>query len=67
MLFASANYNVIIYDADSEQINIAYNKIKLDLETMEKNGILRGNIKAEKQIELIKGEQIIIIVFYFNI
>lgn len=64
MLFASANYNVVIYDVDSEQIKIAYNKIKLDLETMEKNGILRGNIKAEKQIELIKGKQIIVYYYY---
>lgn len=64
MLFASANYNVVIYDVDLEQINIAYNKIKLDLETMEKNGILRGNIKAEKQIELIKGKQIIAYNYY---
>lgn len=64
MLFASANYNVVIYDVDSKQINIAYNKIKLDLETMEKNGILRGNIKAEKQIELIKGKPIIVYYYY---
>lgn len=55
MIFASANYNVTIYDVNLEQVNIAYNKIKSDLERMEKNGNLRGNTSAAKQIELIKG------------
>lgn len=57
MIFASANYNVYIYDVNQEIVNTAYNKIKSDLETMEKNGILRGNTSAAKQIGLIKGEQ----------
>ncbi|XP_026817903.1 lambda-crystallin homolog [Rhopalosiphum maidis] len=55
MLFASARYNVIIYDINLELVNTAYEKIKSELKTMEKNGILRGNLTAEQQIELIKG------------
>lgn len=56
MLFASAHYNVTIYDISSEQIDTAYDKIKSQLETMEKKGILRGNLSAEQQIGLIKGK-----------
>jgi len=55
MLFASAHYNVIIYDISLELVNTAYEKIKTELKTMEKNGILRGSITAEQQIQLIKG------------
>lgn len=55
MLFASAHYNVTIYDVNLDQVNAAYNKIKSELQTMEKNGILRGSLNAEQQIELING------------
>ncbi|XP_050442280.1 lambda-crystallin homolog [Adelges cooleyi] len=55
MLFASVRYNVVIYDVDYEQVKNAHNKIKNELEIMEKNGTLRGNIGAEQQIALIKG------------
>jgi len=61
MLFASANYNVTIYDINLEQVNTAYDKIKSELETMGKKGILRGNLSAEQQIELIKGKTFLII------
>lgn len=56
MLFASANYNVTIYDINSEQVDTAYENIKTQLDTMEKKGILRGNLSAVQQIELIKGK-----------
>lgn len=56
MLFASAHYNVIIYDLDSDLVNTAYDKIKSQLEKMEKDGILRGSLSAEQQISLIKGK-----------
>lgn len=56
MLFASAHYNVTIYDVNLEQVNTAYDKIKSELQTMEKKGILRGNLSAEQQIELITGK-----------
>lgn len=55
MLFASAHYNVVIYDVNLEQVNTAYEKIKAELLTMEKNNILRGSLSAEQQIKLIKG------------
>jgi len=56
MLFASAHYNVIIYDISLELVNTAYDKIKSELKTMEEKGILRGDLSAEQQIELIKGK-----------
>lgn len=55
MLFASANYSVDLYDVSSELVNKAYDKLKSELETMEKKGILRGSLNAEQQIKLIKG------------
>lgn len=62
MLFTSAHYHVTIYDVNLEQVTNAYNNIKLELEKMEKNGILRGSISAEKQFELIKGKEIIVLI-----
>lgn len=56
MIFTSANYNVVLYDVSLEQVNNAHEKIKSELKIMEKNGILRGNLNAEQQIELIKGK-----------
>lgn len=64
MLFVSARYNVIIYDINSELVNTAYEKIKSELKTMEKNGILRGNLTAEQQIELIKGRYLTNLIEY---
>lgn len=56
MLFASARYNVTIYDVNSEQVNTAYEKIKSELKKMGEKGILRGSLNAEQQIGLIKGK-----------
>lgn len=69
MLFASAHYSVNIYDINSEQVNTACDKIKTELETMEKNGILRGSLNAEQQIKLIKGctTHNFYIVYYFEL
>lgn len=61
MLFASAHYNVTIYDINLEQVNTAYDKIKSEIETMGQKGILRGNLSAEQQIELIKGKTFLLI------
>lgn len=55
MIFTSANYKVVIYDVSLELVNNSYDKIKSELKTMEKNGILRGSLNADQQIELIKG------------
>ncbi|VVC26828.1 3-hydroxyacyl-CoA dehydrogenase, conserved site,6-phosphogluconate dehydrogenase C-terminal domain- [Cinara cedri] len=55
MLFASAHYNVVIYDVNLEQVNTALEKIKSELITMEKNNIIRGSLSAEQQIERITG------------
>jgi len=45
-------------------VNTAYEKIKSELKTMEKNGILRGNLTAEQQIELIKGRYLTNLIEY---
>lgn len=55
MLFASAGYDVFIYDVNLEQVNTAHEKIKSELVTMEKKNILRGSLSAEQQIKLIIG------------
>ncbi|XP_050523358.1 lambda-crystallin homolog [Daktulosphaira vitifoliae] len=55
MLFTSAGYNVVLYDVEQAQVKAAYNNIKIELEKLEKNGILRGKIGAKEQFNLIKG------------
>lgn len=65
MLFASADYNVIIYDVNLEQINTAYDKIKCELQTMEQKGILKGNLSAEQQIKLITGKSFLLIIIRY--
>lgn len=66
MLFASVHYNVTIYDVSLEQVNASYEKIKSELITMEKNGILRGSLNAEQQIGLIKGKLILLIIYVYK-
>lgn len=56
MIFASAGYKVFIFDIESSQIEGALNDIKTQLQTFEKEGIMRGTLSAEKQIALIKGK-----------
>lgn len=56
MIFASADYKVYIYDIEPSQIEGALNDIKTQLQTFQKDGILRGTLSAEKQFALIKGK-----------
>ncbi|XP_077996999.1 lambda-crystallin-like [Glandiceps talaboti] len=55
MLFASAGYNVYLFDIDPSLVEKAVDSIKTSLESLEKEGLLKGNLSAQEQIGLIKG------------
>jgi len=55
MLFASAGYNVYIYDIDNNQITSALKDIEEQLKMLEAKKLLRGELSASQQCSLIKG------------
>ena len=55
MIFASVGYKVSLYDIDSKQVDKALENISVELEQFEKDGVLRGNLKADEQRPLITG------------
>uniref|UniRef100_A0A023FAH6 L-gulonate 3-dehydrogenase n=1 Tax=Triatoma infestans TaxID=30076 RepID=A0A023FAH6_TRIIF len=55
MLFASAGYNVTIYDVIHQQMENAKTDIKQQMLSLEKNNLLRGKLSAEQQFALISG------------
>lgn len=57
MLYAGVGYNVKIYDIDPKQIETALSDIRQQLETLEKNHLLRGKLTAAQQIACISGKQ----------
>ena len=59
MLFAGVGYEVVIYDIEPKQLESAMLDIKNQLETHEKTGMLRGNLSAKNQYELIRSNYLI--------
>ncbi|CAG0887562.1 unnamed protein product [Cyprideis torosa] len=57
MIFASKGYSVCIYDIAESQLTSALNDIGNQLKALEKSGMIRGNLKAEQQVGLIKATQ----------
>ncbi|KAL3882159.1 hypothetical protein ACJMK2_028529 [Sinanodonta woodiana] len=49
MLFVSAGYHVKIYDADPSRMTLALEEIKLQLNDMDKRGLLRGQLTVDEQ------------------
>ena len=45
----------MLYDIEESQVKRAISGITNDLQDFEKEGILRGNISAKEQIDLIRG------------
>ncbi|KAL1117550.1 hypothetical protein AAG570_003865 [Ranatra chinensis] len=55
MLFAAAGYHVTLYDTESGQVESAKREIRLQMERLEKDKLLRGTLTADQQFELISG------------
>lgn len=55
MIFASAGYQVKIYDIVPEQINTCLKRIETELKRLEKEKLLRGNLTADQQMKCITG------------
>lgn len=53
MIFASAGYNVHMYDIVAPNVDHALVLINEQLEKLEKDNILRGNLTAKQQMALI--------------
>ncbi|KAF5272431.1 hypothetical protein FQA39_LY07899 [Lamprigera yunnana] len=54
MLFASAGYQIVIYDIESKQIKSAATELEAQLYELEKEGLLRGQLSAQQQFRCIK-------------
>jgi len=55
MIFASQGYQVVLFDIEQSQVTRAITGIANDLQDFEKEGILRGNLSAKVQTDLISG------------
>lgn len=53
MIFASAGYNVTVFDVDPDQLKRAQSSLKSTLEQYERDGYLRGKLTAVQQMALI--------------
>ncbi|GAB6032551.1 hypothetical protein CHUAL_011444 [Chamberlinius hualienensis] len=55
MVFASAGYQVSLYDSEEGKASKALKEISQKLEELEKSGLLRGKLNAKSQQSLIKA------------
>ncbi|XP_006017698.1 lambda-crystallin homolog isoform X1 [Alligator sinensis] len=55
MVFASGGFKVILYDIVQQQITSALENISKQMRELEKSGMLKGTLSAEKQFSLIHG------------
>lgn len=55
MLFVAAGYEVVIFDIVSDQVKNALEDVKTQLEKLENEKLLRGNLTAKQQFSLLKG------------
>jgi len=55
MIFAAAGYRVVMFDIKREQVDGALADIKTQLNVLKRDGLLRGNLSPQEQMELISG------------
>lgn len=55
MLFAGVGYRVQIYDIIPAQVENALRHLKEELNRLEKEGLLRGHLNAQQQLDRISG------------
>ncbi|XP_037746789.1 lambda-crystallin homolog isoform X4 [Chelonia mydas] len=55
MVFAGGGFRVKLYDVVQQQITTALEYISKEMKELEKSGMLKGTLSAEKQLSLISG------------
>ena len=50
MLFAAADYNVVVHDKEPKQLTDAMTEIRAQLDQLEKLGLLRGHLTVGQQL-----------------